>query len=318
MRPKDVETYGQRSAAIDKELSDAFRYFNTWVNKTTFDTAYETAGRRAAEGRHPAAGKPFTKVGAFMAASISKTYGQDRIESYFKAGVVPFFADYVQVYKYDQSIPAELKFTKEFESTIEHWNDDWQRTWTPKIRALTVSASSDFDDVGKLLRTTFQGAELYPNFVDGFAESIRTLTVQGQKDKALKAGALGTEIYPSSDLTNCYYGLALTLFGDLKKGQPFLEKAVKINPTGVAGPGSLNNIAYSLAGMGKQDAGMMVLNVAVKLHPKEANLYDSIGEFYLKKGEKEKAIEYYKKALEINPQFESAKKALDEIMKSTK
>jgi tetratricopeptide (TPR) repeat protein len=52
----------------------------------------------------------------------------------------------------------------------------------------------------------------------------------------------------------------------------------------------------------------------VKLHPKEANLYDSIGEFYLNKGDKPNAIEYYNKALEVDPNFENAKRMLKKIM----
>ena len=49
------------------------------------------------------------------------------------------------------------------------------------------------------------------------------------------------------------------------------------------------------------------------LFPKEANPYDSLAEAYLENGEKEKAVKYYKKALEIDPNFPSAKRALNKI-----
>ena len=47
------------------------------------------------------------------------------------------------------------------------------------------------------------------------------------------------------------------------------------------------------------------------------NPYDSIGEFYLKKNQKEKVIEYYNKALRIDPNLESAKRMLEKISATT-
>lgn len=51
------------------------------------------------------------------------------------------------------------------------------------------------------------------------------------------------------------------------------------------------------------------------MYPQEANLYDSIGEFYLRKGDKEQAIAFYRKALEVDPKFENAKQALERLTK---
>jgi Tfp pilus assembly protein PilF len=57
--------------------------------------------------------------------------------------------------------------------------------------------------------------------------------------------------------------------------------------------------------------------VAVELYPQDANLYDSLGEFQLKKGDKAKALESYKKALEKNPKFGNAAKAEEIVKKLT-
>jgi CubicO group peptidase (beta-lactamase class C family) len=51
----------------------------------------------------------------------------------------------------------------------------------------------------------------------------------------------------------------------------------------------------------------------LELHPRVANLYDSIGEFYLNKGDTEQSISYYQKALEIDPNFQNAKTMLEKI-----
>ena len=53
----------------------------------------------------------------------------------------------------------------------------------------------------------------------------------------------------------------------------------------------------------------------VELFPKEANSYDSLGEAYLAKGDKEKALKYYQKALAVDPGFPSAKRAVENLEK---
>ncbi len=58
---------------------------------------------------------------------------------------------------------------------------------------------------------------------------------------------------------------------------------------------------------------MEILKAAVELYPQEANLYDSLGEFYLRKGETQQAIKFYKKELEINPNSPNAKRVLEKL-----
>ncbi len=74
-----------------------------------------------------------------------------------------------------------------------------------------------------------------------------------------------------------------------------------------------NSYAYYLKGEKKLDEGLQVLLDAVELFPSDANLFDSVGEFYLAKENKGKAIEYYKKALEIDPNLRSSKQALEKL-----
>ncbi len=74
-----------------------------------------------------------------------------------------------------------------------------------------------------------------------------------------------------------------------------------------------NSYAYYLKGEEKLDEGLKVLLDAIELFPSDANLFDSIGEFYLAKENKTKAIEYYEKALEINPRLRSSIQALENL-----
>ena len=171
------------------------------------------------------------------------------------------------------------------------------------------------DAVGESLRKTFSGAEVYPSLVDEFFAVMRPLILRGDREKSLKVGKLAVDLYPRSDITNTLYAVALLSSGDRAGAQELLKKAVEIDAGGIASAGGLNSIAYQLAGAGRPEEGIELLKLAAEMHPREANLYDSIGEFYLNTGQKEKAVEYYRKALEVNPNFENAKQMLEKITK---
>ncbi len=58
--------------------------------------------------------------------------------------------------------------------------------------------------------------------------------------------------------------------------------------------------------------------IALELYPKSAELHKEIGDIYLGAGQKEKALIYYKKALEFDPKLEEAKAKLEELEKEKK
>lgn len=65
--------------------------------------------------------------------------------------------------------------------------------------------------------------------------------------------------------------------------------------------GSLNSLGYNLMGIGRIDEAIEILKFAIDEYPKSSNLYDSIGEFYLKKGEVDLARLNYEKSVELDP-----------------
>jgi CubicO group peptidase (beta-lactamase class C family) len=75
----------------------------------------------------------------------------------------------------------------------------------------------------------------------------------------------------------------------------------------------LNAYAYNLKKAGDIDKGLQTLLFAAELFPTDANLYDSIGEFYLAKDDKENAARYYAVALEKDPAQASSEIALAKI-----
>lgn len=54
------------------------------------------------------------------------------------------------------------------------------------------------------------------------------------------------------------------------------------------------------------DEAIEIFRLNAEVYPKLSNVYDSLGEAYMEKGEKELAIINYAKSLELNPKNKNA------------
>ena len=68
----------------------------------------------------------------------------------------------------------------------------------------------------------------------------------------------------------------------------------------------INNAGYFLLGQNRIDQAIEIFKLNVELHPGSANAFDSLGEAYLKKGDKPNALSNYRKALELDPKMVTA------------
>lgn len=68
----------------------------------------------------------------------------------------------------------------------------------------------------------------------------------------------------------------------------------------------INALGYYYLNRKQFDAAIAVFLLNISEYPKSANVYDSYAEALMEKGEKDQAIIYYKKSLEINPGNENA------------
>jgi hypothetical protein len=71
-----------------------------------------------------------------------------------------------------------------------------------------------------------------------------------------------------------------------------------------------NNLGYRFLGKGENQASIRIFQLNVETHPNSSNAYDSLGEAYASAGNKDPAIENYRKALVLNSENTNSKAAL--------
>jgi len=110
----------------------------------------------------------------------------------------------------------------------------------------------------------------------------------------------------------------LMLVASLKGPQAVMTRYSELKAAGSSGPYSLDENSligpgYHFLFAGQTDAALQIFHLEVQEYPKFWNAYDSLGEAYLKAGQKDLAAQNYEKSLELNPQNESGIAALKKI-----
>lgn len=76
------------------------------------------------------------------------------------------------------------------------------------------------------------------------------------------------------------------------------------------GVDALDRLGYLLLRRGSEDEAVAVFELNAEMFPESANAFDSLGEAYEQIGELERAVEYYREALRIEPGFGHAEERL--------
>ncbi|HEX5151852.1 MAG TPA: DUF2911 domain-containing protein [Parafilimonas sp.] len=84
--------------------------------------------------------------------------------------------------------------------------------------------------------------------------------------------------------------------GKTDEAGTLMDEAIQISTEN-----ELNLYGYQLMNQGQVDKAIDVFILNTKRHPESANVWDSLGEGYVTKGDKEKAIANFKKSLSMNP-----------------
>jgi CubicO group peptidase (beta-lactamase class C family) len=108
-------------------------------------------------------------------------------------------------------------------------------------------------------------------------------------------------------------GLSFTRVVLQKGAATALEQFSSELANGAISEGTVNTAGYSLLCNKKIEDAILVFAKNVELHPASWNVYDSLGEAYMKNGDKELAIRNYQKSVELNPKNENGLAALKKL-----
>ncbi|MGV8869085.1 MAG: serine hydrolase [Janthinobacterium svalbardensis] len=249
--------------------------------------------------RHPAGGRAFLTAGASMAAQLRQS-GVD-LDTYSRGGALAFARDYILLSQ-GAKAGALPRFEAAFEQAIVTLAASWDRT----AAIAWPAAPASIPALDSQLRAVFSGQRAYPDFVPELQELAQASVARGETDAALAASRLAVELYPLSDRAHALQGLILLRAGKGEAALVALRLALARDPLGAASAAALNQEAYRLKGSGAVAQGMAVLQAAASLHPQDANLQDSLAEFYVEQGLRPQAVEAYRQALRLDPRYPGA------------
>jgi dienelactone hydrolase len=110
----------------------------------------------------------------------------------------------------------------------------------------------------------------------------------------------------------------LIISNGVEKALPEIEKERAAFPDSlVFDENALNWLGYHfLYWWGRENDAVRLFELMAEVYPKSANAHDSLGEAYLTVGNREKAIEHYRKSLELDPNNQNAKAVLTRLGES--
>jgi tetratricopeptide (TPR) repeat protein len=76
---------------------------------------------------------------------------------------------------------------------------------------------------------------------------------------------------------------------------------------------SINSFGYQYLGQDKFEFAILIFMYNVEAYPDAFNTYDSLGEAYMKSGQRELAVFNYTKSLELNPENDNAQRMLEKL-----
>jgi len=106
---------------------------------------------------------------------------------------------------------------------------------------------------------------------------------------------------------------------DVNKGIEtyYLLKENSKNDYSFENPGELNKLGYELLRLGKNSESIAIFKLATKEFPKNANLFDSLGEAYFINKQYDLALDSYRKAIGFGGTNGNAEKMIEKIEKET-
>jgi tetratricopeptide (TPR) repeat protein len=155
-----------------------------------------------------------------------------------------------------------------------------------------------------------------PNEEGGWVDEYNKNVVYFEKDSEGKVINLKIDVanaFTKGELVSDSLEKLIRTEGIESAMQKYHLLRMESNPNLIFSERSINALGYRFLNEGKLNEAIEIFEMNVADYPESFNSYDSLGETYMKSGEKALAIENYQKSLSLNPQNENAKKRLEEL-----
>jgi CubicO group peptidase (beta-lactamase class C family) len=224
-------------------------------------------------------------------------------------------------YGWDEFLPAPYEVISLDKAKLETFSGRY-RLYPDRILTMKVDTASGGGsklvaypttgapfDLAPISETTFvrRGSPLKYEFLKGEAANapgFNAVRVIGPNGAANAPRISADELAPFELLTSGKVAEALERYRQIKKDTP---NSPSVNQGRLIGDG------YNLVQEGKLAQGIALLKVAIDLYPTSTDAYDFLADAYETNGQKDLAIETYKKSLEVNPQNANAREKLKKL-----
>jgi tetratricopeptide (TPR) repeat protein len=187
---------------------------------------------------------------------------------------------------------------------------------------LTIQRNRDWHDEESLYARTLQfqpqAANISTSLGEVYLRKGDNAGAQKYFELSLQHIADSRFIQSSYESYRIYHGLGLAAARQSKPAEAVahLQKALEIYPQGDGAYTTLGGVFVS-QGWNHADA-MTLLEKAIKLNPVNDLARDYMGVALMNQGQVEPAIRYFREALEINPELESARQHLEVALRTLK
>jgi len=145
-----------------------------------------------------------------------------------------------------------------------------------------------------------------PNFDDAYYNLANLLIKQGKIKEAIDNYRQAFKINPNHFEAHCNLAELFVKQNKIDQAIMHLREAVRINPSFA----SLNNLGVNLERQLKHDEAIYYYRRALLIEPKNPGIYFNLGVAFGNKGELKEAIEYFRLAINLKPDYEEARWAL--------
>jgi len=298
--------FGPKAAGSQNEISQAFHYFNKYVNKNAVKTNPKETKNKLENGIHPLEEKPFIKIGAHMASFLEKAYGENRLRKYHQSGPLSFFSDYTK-------LVSNYKFRRKIIDTARKLHKDWERVYTDDLNNLQITAETDIDSLLQRIKKISLNSSIYPDFSEQIANSASFYIHNNQVDKAVNILQMSSAVYPNNPQNMFLLAQCFVLKNHAENSFKFYKKAHSLDEI------SLDHFIYFAEKLRKEEKTaplFLLMEILLELYPENAKAHKGAGYIYLEFGKTKNAVDEFKKSLKLDPEQKDIKIILDQLQKN--